>query len=159
VLLAPSGPGRRRIAAAFAARGIADERVDFVDRQARLPYLATYRTIDICLDTFPYNGHTTSLDALWMGVPVVTLVGETVVGRAGLDISMALNLPELVARSKDEYVTIASNLAGDVERLAALRASLRDRIERSSLMDAPRFARNLEAAYRQVWRRWCTGGR
>ena len=129
--------------------------MDFVDYRPRQPYLATYRSIDVCLDTFPYNGHTTSLDAFWMGVPVVTLVGSTVVGRAGLCQAMNLGLPELVARSPDEYVHIAVKLAEDRRRLSDLRAGLRARMEASPLMDAPRFARNLEAAYRGAWRRWC----
>ncbi len=121
------------------------------------PFAARYREIDLCLDTFPYGGHTTSLDALWMGVPVVTLVGSTVVGRAGLSQAMNLGLPEIVARTPEEYVKIAVDLSKAPERLGALRAGLRERMERSPLMDAPRFARNLEAAYRDGWRRWCTG--
>jgi predicted O-linked N-acetylglucosamine transferase (SPINDLY family) len=117
--------------------------------------LRQYREIDIGLDTFPYNGHTTSLDSFWMGVPVVTLCGQTVVGRAGLCQLMNLGLPELIASNPDEYVRIAVSLAGDLPRLAALRAELRPRMQASPLMDAPRFARNLEAAYRQMWVRWC----
>jgi predicted O-linked N-acetylglucosamine transferase (SPINDLY family) len=111
----------------------------------------------VCLDTFPYNGHTTTLDALFMGVPVVTLVGETVVGRAGRCMAMNLGAPELVATTTAEYVERAAALAGDLQALAAMRASLRSRLQRSPLMDAPRFARNLEDAYRTMWRRWCAG--
>ncbi len=77
--------------------GVQLDRIEFVDRCGRLDYLRRYREIDICLDTFPSNGHTTSLDALWMGVPVVTLAGETVVGRAGVCQAMNLGLPELIA--------------------------------------------------------------
>jgi len=107
------------------------------------------------LDTFPYNGHTTSLDSLWMGVPVVTLVGQTVVGRAGLSQLMNLGLPELIAETPQQFVDVAVRLAGDLPRLAELRATLRGRMEGSPLMDAPRFAKNVEAVYRDVWRRWC----
>jgi predicted O-linked N-acetylglucosamine transferase (SPINDLY family) len=89
-----------------------------------------------------------------MGVPVVTLVGDTVVGRAGLCQAMNLGLPELVATTADEYVAIAGDLARDLVRLAELRAALRSRMESSPLMDAPRFARNMEDAYRAMWRRW-----
>jgi predicted O-linked N-acetylglucosamine transferase (SPINDLY family) len=116
--------------------------------------MALYQEIDICLDTYPYNGHTTSLDSFWMGVPVVTLVGDTVAGRAGLSQAESLGLPELIARTPDQYVSLAAALARDLDRLEALRGTLRGRMERSPLMDAPRFVRNLEAAYRQAWRAW-----
>ena len=126
----------------------------FVAHQPRPQYLTYYHGIDIGLDTVPYNGHTTSLDSFWMGVPVVTLVGQTVVGRAGFGQLMNLGLPELIAASPEQYVRIAAELAGDLPRLADLRATLRQRLRASPLMDAPRFARNVEAAYRQMWRRW-----
>ena len=149
-LLSPVGDARRRTLDFFEARGIARDRIEFVDYQSRQSYLATYRSLDLCLDTFPYNGHTTSLDAFWMGVPVVTLVGSTVVGRAGLCQAMNLGLPELVAHSPDQYVQIAVELSKDRDRLSDLRAGLRARMERSPLMDAPRFAKSLEAAYRSI---------
>src|SRR5581483_9403119 len=118
-------------------------------------YLELYHQIDIGLDTLPYNGHTTSLDAMWMGVPVVTIVGQTAVGRAGLSQLTNLALTELIAYSEDDFVRIAIGLARDLTRLRDLRANLRSRMERSPLMDAPRFARNIEAAYRTMWHRWC----
>jgi predicted O-linked N-acetylglucosamine transferase (SPINDLY family) len=117
--------------------------------------LQLYQNIDIGLDTFPANGHTTSLDAFFMGVPVVTLVGDTAVGRAGLSQLRNLDLPELVAETDDQFVQIAAELASDLPRLNALRGGLRDRMRLSALMDAPRFARNIESAYRQMWQRWC----
>jgi protein O-GlcNAc transferase len=159
VILVPEGEARGRTLGAFAKRAIQPQRIDLVGFQKRLPYLATYRTIDIGLDTFPYNGHTTSLDALWMGVPVVTLVGTTVAGRAGLCQAMNLGLPELVARTSEEFVAIAVGLATDTTKLAQLREGLRERIEKSPLMDADRFVRNLEAAYREAWSGYCEGGR
>lgn len=149
------GRARQRVREAFERAGVARERVAFVRFMPRAEYLATYRGIDICLDSFPYNGHTTSLDALWMGVPVVTLVGSTIVGRAGLCQAMNLDMPDLVAHDVDGYVRIASTLAGDRDRLRTLRADLRPRMQRSPLMDAARFAKNLEAAYRTMWRAWC----
>jgi predicted O-linked N-acetylglucosamine transferase (SPINDLY family) len=136
--------------------GVDADRIDLVPRRPTQEYMESYRGIDITLDTFPCNGHTTSLDSLWMGVPVVSLVGNTVMGRAGLCYAMNLELPELVAHTTDDYVRIARELATDRDRLRALRAGLRARIEASPLMDAPRFARNLEAAYRGAWREWCT---
>jgi protein O-GlcNAc transferase len=93
-----------------------------------------------------------------MGVPVVMLVGQTVVGRAGLSQLMNLGLPELIARTPEEFVNIAQQLANDLPQLAKLRASVRERMQASPLMDAPRFARNVEAAYRATWRQWCADG-
>ncbi|HLK41240.1 MAG TPA: tetratricopeptide repeat protein [Polyangiaceae bacterium] len=154
-LMTPVGDARERVLVTFEEHGIDRARVTFVPYQPHQAYLATYRSIDVCLDTFPYNGHTTSLDASWMGVPVVTLVGSTVVGRAGLSLAANLGLPGLVARSPEEFVAIAVGLSADLDRLAVLRAGLRPRMESSPLMDAPRFARNLEAAYRSLWRSWC----
>src|SRR5262249_55308000 len=135
--------------------GVSRDRVAFVAKQPRPRYLELYRRIDIGLDTFPYAGGTTSLDALWMGVPTVTLAGRTALSRAGLSLLSNLGLPELVAETPEQFVGIAAGLAGDLHRLSALRASLRDRLRGSPLMDAPRFARNMEAAYRHIWRRWC----
>jgi predicted O-linked N-acetylglucosamine transferase (SPINDLY family) len=114
-------------------------------------YLRTYHEIDIGLDTLPYNGHTTSLDAFWMGVPTVTRLGRTCVGRAGLSQLHQLGLAELAAESDDAFIGRIVALAADLPRLAALRARLRPRMESSPLMDAARFARHLEAAYRQAW--------
>jgi protein O-GlcNAc transferase len=154
VVMAPLGTARKRIGDALGEAGIDRARVDFVKRCARPDYLALYRGIDLCLDTFPYGGHTTSLDALWMGVPVITLVGDRVVGRAGLSQAMNLGMPELVAESADEYVANASDWARDVGRLEATRQTLRARMQTSPLMDAARFARHLEAAYRRLWADW-----
>ena len=155
LLLSSRGQHRERVLALFNANGIGADRIAWFTIASRPSYLAAYHQIDIGLDTFPYNGHSTSLDSFWMGVPVVTLVGETVVGRAGLCQAMNLDLPELVATSPGQYVQRAMDLAEDLPRLAALRASLRQRMQDSPLMDGARFARNVEAAYRQMWLRWC----
>ena len=155
VLMARPGSARNRTLAHFASRGISSERIDFVDYQPREEYLRTYHRIDIVLDTFPYNGHTTSLDALWMGVPVVTLFGETPVSRAGLSQLSNLGLAELATPVRDQFVSIATALANDPSRLADLRKTLRPRMQRSPLTDAPGFARDIETAYRQMWRDWC----
>jgi predicted O-linked N-acetylglucosamine transferase (SPINDLY family) len=156
-LLAPSGDVPRRTLGVFEKNGVDPARVIFVDRCRREGYLALYQNFDLCLDTFPYNGHTTSLDSFWMGVPVVVLSGKTVVGRAGVCFAMNLGLPELVAATPEEYVRIAVQLATDLPRLEALRAGLRERMAASPLMDGARFARNLENLYRQAWRDWCSG--
>ncbi|MBS0373549.1 MAG: tetratricopeptide repeat protein [Proteobacteria bacterium] len=147
-LMAPTGRHRARLAWRLAALGVAAGRVEFVPYRPRAEYLAGYEAIDLCLDTVPYNGHTTSLDALWMGVPVVTRVGRTPVGRGGLSQLAQLGLSELAAASDEAFVATAVALATDLPRLAALRAGLRARLEASPLMDAPRFARAIEAAYR-----------
>ncbi|HWE02729.1 MAG TPA: tetratricopeptide repeat protein [Tepidisphaeraceae bacterium] len=158
ILLAWEGDHRRVTLERFASHGIDPGRIEFVLNRRREEYLIYYHRIDIGLDTLPYNGHTTSLDSYWMGVPVVTHVGQTAVGRAGLSQLTNLGLPELAAASEDEFVAIARDLAGDLTRLSALRQGLRERMRRSPLMDARRFAKNIESAYRDIWRRWCTGG-
>jgi predicted O-linked N-acetylglucosamine transferase (SPINDLY family) len=135
--------------------GVAPERVQFVARQTRQQYMETYQRIDICLDTLPFNGGTTSLDALWMGVPVLTRVGRTVVGRAGSSHLRLLGLPEFITRTDEEFVQRAVEWAGDLDRLSALRAALRPRMERSPLMNGKRFAKNMESAYRNMWQAWC----
>jgi protein O-GlcNAc transferase len=153
LLLANEGPSRQR---AIDAMGISPDRVEFVGYQSRRDYLATYLRIDLGLDTFPYNGHTSSLDSLWMGVPVITLAGETAVSRAGLSQTSNLGLADLVAFAPAEFVKLAAKWAGDLPKLAALRAGLRERMRISPLMDAKRFAGNMENAYRELWRRWCS---
>lgn len=155
VLMAPPGAARERLAARLAARGVDAARVRFVGFQPREDYLRTWAQIDIALDTFPYNGHTTSLDAFWMGVPVPTRVGRSAASRAGLSLLANLGLPELAASTDAAYVETVVALARDPARLAALRASLRTRMAASPLMDGARFARNIEAAYRLMWRDWC----
>ena len=152
LLLAPPGTARAR---AKAKLGVTADRIEFVAYQPRDEYLRHYQRIDIGLDTFPYQGHTTSLDAWWMGVPVVSLAGNTAVARASLSLSANLGLSDLVAMSPADYVREAVALAGDRERLADLRAGLRHRLTQSPLMDHGRFARNVEQAYRILWLAWC----
>jgi predicted O-linked N-acetylglucosamine transferase (SPINDLY family) len=155
MLLAAEGSHRQRTRESVAMRQIDPERIEFVEYRPRNEYLEHYHRIDIGLDTFPYNGHTTSLDSFWMGVPVVTLAGQTAVGRAGLSQLGNLKLTELIAPTPQQYVEIATRLAEDLPHLAELRGQLRGRMKASPLMDAERFARNIEAAYRQIWRHWC----
>jgi predicted O-linked N-acetylglucosamine transferase (SPINDLY family) len=114
-----------------------------------------YKRIDICLDTLPANGHTTSLDSYWMGVPVITLVGPTVEGRAGWSQLNNLKLTELAARDENGFVNIATEWANDLSRLGELRRTLRERMRNSPIMDAKLFARNVESAYRLMWHAWC----
>ena len=155
LLLTPQSQVREHILKKFSPKGVACERIEFIDRLARDKYLALYNKIDCVLDTFPCNGHTTTLDALWMGVPVVSLVGKTAMGRAGKSILTNIGLPELVADTHEQYMQIAVKMAGDLPQLAELRRTLRQRMEASPLMDAPRFTRNVESAYREMWKKWC----
>ena len=119
--------------------GVEPDRVTFVAQRPRPQYLELYHRIDIGLDTFPYNGQTTSLDAFWLGVPVVTLVGQTAVARAGLSLLRNLGLPELIAETPEQFVSIAVELAGDLPRLRDLRATLRDRMRSFSVDGCPAF--------------------
>jgi predicted O-linked N-acetylglucosamine transferase (SPINDLY family) len=155
ILMAPEGRCRQWALSCLGRDGIGPERVEFAAKQPRLDYLRAYHRIDIVLDTFPYNGHTTSLDSLWMGVPVVTLAGRTAVGRAGASQLNNLGLAELIARNPDQYVRLAAGLAEDRPRLSELRSTLRGRMEKSPLMDAASFTRHVEAAYQAIWRNWC----
>lgn len=155
LILSHQGDHRERVFDIFAKSGIDRQRVEFAEPRKREDYLALFHSVDVLLDTYPYNGHTTSLDALWMGVPVVTLAGEMPVSRAGLSQLTNLGLPEFVSHTHDDYVQTAVRLAHDFPRLAALRATLRPRMEASILMDAPRFARQIEAAYCEMWAARC----
>jgi predicted O-linked N-acetylglucosamine transferase (SPINDLY family) len=155
ILLTPQGRARHHVLHHFAQKHVAAGRIEFVARQPRPLYLETFGRIDIALDTLSYNGHTTTLDGLWMGVPIVTLVGQTVVSRGGFSQLTNLGLPELIAHTSEDYVRIARELAGDPVRLTELRSTLRSRMENSALMDAPRFARGIQATYRDIWRTWC----
>jgi len=155
LLHAQAGSHRDRVRALLAEQGLSAQRLAFVDSLPAAEYYSLYGRIDVALDPFPYGGGTTTCDALWMGVPVVSLAGQTAVGRGGLSILSNLGLPELVAHDAEQYLRIAEELAGDLARLAGLRATLRQRMQNSPLTDAPRFAGNVEAAYRQMWRRWC----
>jgi predicted O-linked N-acetylglucosamine transferase (SPINDLY family) len=155
LLLSAEGSHRQRTLERLSRDGIGPGRIEFASHQPRRQYLQLYHRIDVGLDSFPYNGHTTSLDSFWMGVPVITLVGQTAVARAGWSQLSNLGLTELAANTPEQFVRIAVELAGDLPRLKELRATLRERMERSPLMDAPKFARSIEAAYRQMWRTWC----
>lgn len=153
LLLAPSEGYRQWIAD---QSGVDLNRIEFIERGARLKYLEAFHRIDIGLDSFPYNGHTTGLDSWWMGVPVVSLCGETIASRAGFSHASNLGLTDLVATTPDQFVQIATDLASNLSRLSELRSTMRARMSTSPLMDAARFARDIESAYRDIWRRWCT---
>jgi protein O-GlcNAc transferase len=140
----------------FIALGVAQERIVFLPpmRSAR-QYLSLFGGVDIALDTFPYNGVTTTCEALWMGVPVVTLSGDRHSARVGASLLAQINHREWVAQDVPSYVKIVTKLASDVAELSRLRAGLRAEVAASSLCNAQGFARAIEAAYRAMWREWC----
>ena len=119
-----------------------------------MDHLNGYNLLDIALDSFPYNGTTTTCEALWMGVPVITLAGNNHVSRVGVSQMTNLGLPELIARDTNHYVNIAVALANDVPRLAALRTGMRERLKNSPLMNVTRFTKNLEEAYELIWKKY-----
>ena len=146
---------RRRYLDLFGRQGINPERIHFSGVTPRHDYLATYRKIDIGLDGFPFNGCTTTMESLWMGVPVITLRGDRYVGHMGETILKHLGLEECIADNEDTYIARAIALASDLPRLTTLRNGLRQRLLESPLCDGPGFTRSLEAAYRQMWETWC----
>jgi protein O-GlcNAc transferase len=121
----------------------------------RAAYLAAYQRVDIALDPFPYPGGATSVEALWMGVPVLTMTGESFVSRQGVGLMMNAGLPEWVAIDGEDYVARAVSHAGDLQRLAAWRSGLRQQVLASPIFDASRFAGHFEAALRGMWQQWC----
>jgi predicted O-linked N-acetylglucosamine transferase (SPINDLY family) len=148
--------GQERVRRSFAAQDIDASRLNLCGPQPdHASHLALHGRIDIALDTFPYHGTATTCDALWMGVPVITLAGQTHASRVGRSLLSNIGLPQLVAFTPDQYVQIATDLAKDPAGIDSLRRSMRARMLASPLMDAPGFARNVEAAYRQMWRKWC----
>jgi predicted O-linked N-acetylglucosamine transferase (SPINDLY family) len=155
ILLGPNGSARRQVEEKLQREQFPLERLQWTDRLKRKDYMDLYRRIDLGLETWPYNGHTTSLDSLWMGVPVATLSGNTVVGRAGRSQLTNLGLPELIAQTPQQYVQIVVDLAGDLPRLSHLRQTLRQRLLDSPLCDSETFTRGIEAGFRQMWRTWC----
>jgi predicted O-linked N-acetylglucosamine transferase (SPINDLY family) len=136
----------------FARYGVDRGRVDLIGWVEKMgDHMGLYGRVDIALDTFPYNGTTTTCEALWMGVPVVTLAGGTHAGRVGVSLLSRIGLSEFIAGTPDEYIELAVQLANDRERLDRLRNHLRGQVAASSLCDAESFARNVEASYRTIW--------
>jgi predicted O-linked N-acetylglucosamine transferase (SPINDLY family) len=144
---------RRRYMALFEAHGIALENVELLGQvESFAAHLGLYGRVDIGLDTFPYNGTTTTCEALWMGVPVVVLQGDRHLARVGASLLQQVGLQEYIARDREEYLGMVIDLARDPARLAALRYALRDRVGRSLLCDPVAFARDVEAAYLDCWK-------
>jgi len=150
---------RRRTLATLAEVGLVPERVTLLPAtKGVVEHLASYGQMDIALDCFPYNGTTTTCEALWMGVPVVVRRGAAHVSRVGESLLTAVGLPELIAADDDEFVRVAAELAGDRARLAVLRAGLRERMRASPLCDQAGMTAAFEGALRGMWRVWCGTG-
>ncbi len=159
MLLAAMRPDGRaeQLAGEFAANGIARERLLLQPRSDMRTYLELHQQVDICLDTFPYTGGTTTLHACWMGVPTLTLAGTTVPGRAAASTLGHVGLPGFIARDASEFVARGREWAADLEQLATLRAGLRERLQQSALGRPELVAAGLERTFRMIWQRWCQG--
>lgn len=152
-----SDTAKKRFWDMFAQHGIESERVEILDFvPAVSSHLELYREIDIALDTFPYNGTTTTCEAIWMGVPVIALAGVTHASRVGVSLLTHVGHADFIAHDVDGYLKLAVELAGDPRRLQELRSSLRDTVRGSPLTDSVGFTRELESAYRNMWHRWCS---
>lgn len=151
-------PTRLRYLQPFLQNRIDPERIEFLPAEnSTSGHLALYGRIDISLDPFPYNGTTTTCESLWMGVPVITLCGNRHAGRVGASILSRVGLEELITHDQGEYLRAAQRLATDRDSLASMRRSLRRQMAESKLCDRKGFARQMEAAYRDIWKRWCSG--
>jgi protein O-GlcNAc transferase len=144
-----------RLLANFAANGISADRIELVQRAGPAEYYRRYNSIDIALDPVPFNGHTTTCDAAWMGCPTVTLSGQIYAHRFGGSVMRNLDLATLVTETPEAYIAAAAGLANDLDHLAKLRSTLRFTMQKSLITDGPRFTKNLEQAYRQMWKTWC----
>jgi len=145
----------RRYRGLFTAFGVDPSRVELTPPSAYAEYLSAYGEVDIALDPFPFGGGITTCDALWMGVPVVTCPGETFASRHALSHLTSAGLTETIASTLEEYVELAVSLAGDLPRLASLRAGLRERMAASPLCDGKRLDTNLMQVVRDAWQEWC----
>ena len=138
----PAGTAQRRVRERFAARGVAPERLELHDKMSHREFRELHGRIDLALDPFPHNGNTTTCESLYLGVPVITLIGDRFVGRFGYHLLKTLGLEALAARDEDDYVRIAAELAGDLDRLEELRTGMRARLEASALRDEAGFTRS-----------------
>jgi protein O-GlcNAc transferase len=136
------------------AYGIDAKRITLEGFDAREKYFSAYQQIDIALDPFPFTGGTTTVEALWMGVPVLTLQGRSLVSRQGVGILINAGLPHWIANDQDEYLTKAISFTSDLDKLVTLRSGLRKQVLASPLFDAVRFSNNFEKALWAMWQQW-----
>jgi len=143
----------------FSKVGINEERVLLIWEHPSEGHWVAFNKIDIMLDAFPWNAHTTACECLWMGVPIVTLKGDRHSARLCASMLHQVGLPELIADTSDEFVDIACNLANNLDVLADMRKHMREKVRTSPLCDAVTFTRELEKVYRKMWKTWCTNGK
>jgi predicted O-linked N-acetylglucosamine transferase (SPINDLY family) len=155
LLYCPEGDHWEALIEKFSSGGIDRNRIDLLPRQSFVGYFESYRKIDLALDPFPFGGGITTCDALWMGVPVVTLRGKTAVGRGATSILTNIGMSNLIASSEEEYISIAKNLCRDLDALAATRKGLREKFQQSPVMDGRLFAAEMGQLFRQAWVRHC----
>jgi predicted O-linked N-acetylglucosamine transferase (SPINDLY family) len=155
IFLCPPGEHRKSLQKMFENEGVSSDRLEPVPRLSSAEYFRVHQRIDFCLDPTPYSGHTTTCDALWMGIPTVTLRGRTAVGRGAASILSNVGLMDWIAQTPQQYVSVAMTMASDLPKLAELRSVLRERMRHSPLMNGRQYASDLEAAYRAMWQSWC----
>lgn len=141
----------------FADEGISPDRLDFRKRSSVAVYLQQHHHVDICLDTFPFSGLTTGLHSLWMGVPTLTLPGQTVPGRSGATAMSHVGLEQFVAQDKMDFIQKGIQIASDIPALAAMRSGMRERCNQSPMFRPQFIAEGVAEALRVMWRRWCDG--
>jgi predicted O-linked N-acetylglucosamine transferase (SPINDLY family) len=151
----PDGEVRTRLAQQFQALGIAPQRIQFQQKLPSHEFQRALQQVDITLDPFPVNGATTTCESLWLGVPVLSLVGERFLSRAGYSVLHAARLPDFALETQDSLIATAQLLANNLPLLANVRAGLRDHLQVTPLLDASSFTHNLEHLYREAWSRWC----
>ncbi|MDR0499487.1 MAG: tetratricopeptide repeat protein [Holophagales bacterium] len=149
------GEHRNNFVNKFTDNGIDPSRIQFIGKQSYLKYFQEYNNIDIGLDPFPWNGGTTTCDALWMGVPVISLRGNTAVGRGGASILSNAGLFDFIANSRQEYIDTAKKICSDLNLLASIRAGLREKMRQSVLMNGNKFASEMEQIFRKAWMDYC----
>jgi predicted O-linked N-acetylglucosamine transferase (SPINDLY family) len=158
ILGVEAGRAQSDLVADLAGPGVDRARISVLPYVSLEDYFRAFDSVDIALDTMPYSGGTTTCDALWMGVPVVTVAGSRPSSRSAASILTTAGLGEWIAVTPGDYVRLAVECGRDKGALIGLRKSLRQRMRQSPLMDEDRFVRDLEAAYRQMWRHWCESG-
>ncbi len=154
----PEGEARQALAQQFAALGVDTRRLEFRGKQSNEAFRRLLQTVDISLDPLTVNGATTTCESISLGVPVISLIGNRYLSRAGLSILSAAGLGDFAAESPEAYIKIACDLAADLPLLADIRSRLPAQVAASPLVDVTKFTRNLEALYREAWGEWCESG-
>ena len=139
----------------MAEHGISQDRFQLLDWMANSDHFSQFANVDVALDSYPYNGTTTTCESLWMGVPVITLAGPSHVSRVGVSLMTNVGLPELIGETPEQFIQIAADLANNIPRVIEMRKNLRQMMQNSLLRDGPALARGIEQAYRMMWRTWC----